>query len=110
MSKDILKGVTERVIKDFLDLIILGQLNKSVSPMSGYDVILFIHKKFGVLVSSGTVYGLIYAMERKGLIRGIGERRKRVYKLTEKGKETVEVLLQRKKEIIGLMRRVLIPE
>ena len=38
--------------------------------MSGYDAISFIHNKFGVLVSSGTVYSHLYALERDGLIKG----------------------------------------
>jgi DNA-binding PadR family transcriptional regulator len=54
-------------------------------PISGYDVISFIHNKFGFLASSGTVYSLLYSLERNGLVEGIWIERKRVYKLTEKG-------------------------
>lgn len=53
-------------------------------PKSGYDIITYIHNKHGFLVSSGTVYSLLYALERNNLIEGIWIDRKRVYKLTPK--------------------------
>ena len=38
----ILRKIHERIIKTFMDIIILAELRKG--PMSGYDVISFIHK------------------------------------------------------------------
>lgn len=70
-----------------MDIIILAELRNG--PISGYDVISFIHNKFHLLVSSGTVYSLLYSLERNGLIEGTWNERKRVYKLTEKGKKTI---------------------
>jgi DNA-binding PadR family transcriptional regulator len=56
-ERRILEKMHERIIKNFMDIIILVQLrNRS---MSGYDVISFIHNKFRLLVSSGTVYSLL---------------------------------------------------
>jgi len=77
----------ERIIKNFMDIIILAELRNG--PISGYDVISFIHNKFHLLVSLGTVYSLLYSLERNGLIEGTWNERKRVYKLTEKGKKTI---------------------
>ncbi|KPV61918.1 MAG: Transcriptional regulator PadR-like family protein [Candidatus Bathyarchaeota archaeon BA2] len=107
MSEEFLREMRERIIVELLDVLILGSLNESASPMGGYDVISLVRKRFGVLLSSGTVYGLIYAMEREGLIRGMLERRKRVYKLTEKGKEIIQSVQQRKNEIIRLIKMLL---
>lgn len=78
--------------------------------MSGYDVISFVHKKFGVLISSGTVYGLIYRMEMQGLIRGFWKGRKRLYTLTEKGKEIIKALLDERNEIISLIEKLLMKD
>jgi DNA-binding PadR family transcriptional regulator len=64
----ILRKMHERIIKNFMDIIILAELRNG--PMSGYDVISFIHNKFHLLVSSGTVYSLLYSLERNGLIEG----------------------------------------
>lgn len=60
--------------------------------MSGYDVISFIHKRFRLLISSGTVYSLLYSLERDGLIEGQFNNRKRVYGLTDKGEETIQAI------------------
>ncbi|MEM3597168.1 MAG: PadR family transcriptional regulator [Candidatus Bathyarchaeia archaeon] len=102
----ILKKMHERIIKNFMDIIILAELRNG--PMSGYDVISFIHNKFHLLVSSGTVYSLLYSLERNGLIEGTWNERKRVYKLTEKGAKTIETILSAndkiKNFITGLLK------
>jgi len=87
----ILKKMHERIIKNFMDIIILAELRNGV--LSGYDVISFIHNRFHLLVSSGTVYSLLYSLERNGLIEGTWNERKRVYKLTDKGIKTIDTVL-----------------
>ena len=68
--------------------------------MGGYDVLGFIHKEFNTLLSSGTVYSFLYSLERDGLIKGASGRRKRVYVLTEKGKNKIETLSEVKPKIL----------
>jgi len=97
-----------RMVKSFLDAIVLAKLREQDSPMSGYDVIASIHKKFRILVSSGTVYALLYSMERDGIIRGRSSQRKRVYTLTEKGEKKIKAILEAKDKILGLMVNLLI--
>jgi DNA-binding PadR family transcriptional regulator len=87
----IIKKMHERMIKNFMDIIIMAELQKG--PLSGYDVISYIHNKFNLLVSSGTVYSLLYSLERNGLLEGTWAEIKRTYKLTEKGKKTIETIL-----------------
>lgn len=88
-----------------MDILILAELkNKS---MSGYDLIGLIHEKFGILVSSGTIYSLLHSMERGGLIEGVQGRRKRVYELTERGKQNIEVITRTNGEIQSLLRNML---
>jgi len=91
LEAKILKRMHERIIKNFMDIIILAELQNG--PVSGYDVISFIHNKFHLLVSSGTVYSLLYSLERNGLVEGTWNERKRVYKLTDKGKKTIDTIL-----------------
>ncbi|MBS7633116.1 PadR family transcriptional regulator [Candidatus Bathyarchaeota archaeon] len=102
----ILKKMHERIIKNFMDIIILAELR--AGPLSGYDVISFIHGRFHLLVSSGTVYSLLYSLERNGLIEGTWNERKRVYKLTDKGEKTIETILNAndkiKNFITGLLK------
>ena len=87
--------------KNFLDVLILLELEKGA--MGGYDVIALVHKKFDILLSSGTVYSCLYFLERNGLIKGEWSTRKKVYVLTEKGKETIKTILNLKNKILGLM-------
>ncbi|MEM3725755.1 MAG: PadR family transcriptional regulator [Candidatus Bathyarchaeia archaeon] len=101
----ILKKMHERIIKNFMDIIILAELRNG--PLSGYDVISFIHNKFHLLVSSGTVYSLLYSLERNGLIEGVWDERKRVYKLTEKGQKTIETILSANDKIKNFITSLL---
>lgn len=101
----VLRKLHERIIKNFMDIIILAELRKG--PMSGYDVISFIHNKFNLLVSSGTVYSLLYSLERNGLIEGSWDERKRVYRLTEKGAKTIETILSANDKIKNFITNLL---
>jgi DNA-binding PadR family transcriptional regulator len=73
-----------------MDILILAEIKEGA--LSGYDVISLVHKKFGILVSSGTVYSLLYSLERDGLIKGVWDQRKRVYELSEKGEQNIKVI------------------
>ena len=101
----IIKKMHERIIKSFMDTIVMTELQNG--PISGYDVISFIHNKFGFLASSGTVYSLLYSLERNGLVEGTWIERKRVYKLTEKGSKTILTLLNSQEKIRGFMSTIL---
>ena len=101
----ILKKMHERIIKNFMDIIVLAELRDSA--LSGYDVISFIHNKFHLLVSSGTVYSLLYSLERNGLIEGRWNERKRVYKLTEKGEKTIKAILNANDKIQCFLTQLL---
>jgi DNA-binding PadR family transcriptional regulator len=101
----ILKKMHERIIKNFMDIIIMTELQNG--SLSGYDVISYIHNKFNLLVSSGTVYSLLYSLERNGLVEGVWDERKRVYKLTEKGEKTIDTLLNTSDKIRGFIANIL---
>jgi len=105
LEYDILRKMHERTIKNFMDILILAELRKG-GPMSGYDFITFIHKKFHILMSSGTVYSVLYSLDRDGLIKGMNDSRKRVYKLTDKGEETIKALLKAYEKIQSFMATI----
>jgi len=105
LETKVIKKMHRRIVKSFLDVLVLAELKKNV--MSGYDIIGFIHNKFSMLVSSGTVYSLLYSMEREGLIEGRWNQRKRVYKLTGKGEETIKTILNANNEIQNLVKSLL---
>ena len=105
MEANVLKRMHERIIKNFMDILILAELKNGA--LSGYDVIAFIHNKFHLLVSSGTVYSLLYSLERNGLIEGKWNERKRVYKLTDKGDRTIQTILNANDKIQYLIKNLL---
>ena len=104
MVTKVAEKLRRRVNKSFVDILILAELNNS--SMSGYDIIGLIHKRYDILVSSGTVYSLLYSLERNGLIKGVQNQRKRVYALTEKGKQNTKVITKANKEIQSFLRNM----
>jgi len=102
-SSKILKDLRKRTIKNFMDIFVLKQLQEN--PLSGYDIIGLIHKKFHVLISSGTVYSMLYSLERDSLIKGIQDKRRRIYELTEKGERTIRAVMQANGEIQNCLKK-----
>ena len=103
MSSEFAEKLERRTLQNFLDILMLAEMKKEGS-LSGYDVIGLIHKKFGVLMSSGTVYSLLYSLEREGLIKGVWNNRKRVYELSERGEQNIKVIAKANGEIQNLIR------
>jgi DNA-binding PadR family transcriptional regulator len=104
---EILFEIHERFVKSFLDVIILNHLNSSDRIIGGYDILKLVQNKFGLLLSAGSVYSLLYSMERDGLIRGRG-RYKRVYSLTDKGEEKIKTILLVKERVLNLVEHTFI--
>jgi DNA-binding PadR family transcriptional regulator len=67
--------------------------------MSGYDMILFFQRRHKLLLSPGSVYSTLYALERKGLVEGNATSEKRVYKLSKKGQARIEEVLNNRENI-----------
>jgi len=97
LESETFQTMQRRAVLDFLDVIILLELRKR--PLSGYDFIHLIHKKFDILVSTGTVYSYLYALERNGLAKGEHSSKSRTYTLTEFGKEAAKDYLNAKDKI-----------
>jgi len=93
----------ERIVRSFLDVIILKLLQKG--PKWGYELIAEIHDKYGVSLSAGTTYPLLYSLEERGLVEGTWETQKkrgrRVYKITQKGGALLEAGEIALREILG---------
>jgi DNA-binding PadR family transcriptional regulator len=101
-----LREFERNIVKNFLDVIILAMLKHS-SALSGYDVMEHIQKKFGLLLSSGTVYSLLYSMERNGMIRGELIDGKRKYVLTKAGMSKIDAVLNSREDIQRFMLTLL---
>ena len=89
-----------------MDIVILKHL-KNNHPISGYDIVKYLHQKFHILPSAGTVYSLLYALERKNLIQAINNQRTRAYKLTQKGEKLLEEISDKKDNLTMILSFIL---
>jgi DNA-binding PadR family transcriptional regulator len=97
-EEDVVEELETRIVKTFLDVIVL-QLLKEQGSAGAYDIISFLRERFGKTLSSGSVYSAIYAIQRRGLIAGVKEERKTIYRLTEKGEKTLDVIKKSEEEL-----------
>ena len=102
MANKIAEKLRRKVIKNFMDILILTEIKNN--PLSGYDVIGLVHKRYDIVVSAGTIYSLLYSLEREGVIKGVQNQRKRVYELTEKGERDIEVITKANGQIQSFLR------
>jgi len=105
LEDEVFEDIQARIVKSFMDVIVLMELRNKT--LGGYDVISLVDKKFGILLSSGTVYSQLYSLERNGLIEAHLNQRKREYALTIKGKETIRAILNIRDKIKVLMHTII---
>jgi len=103
-SEKILQSFNKKLVGCLLDEIILIHFGNC--SFSGYDTIAFLQHELGISLSSSTVYGSLYSMERKGLLTGHNDGRKRIFKVTELGNLTSKMVTS-KIEIDRLMTAIL---
>jgi len=94
----------ERLIREFLDFLLLIELKKR--SMSGYSALSHIHNKYDYLVSSGTVYSLLYSLEREEIIKGSMNGQKRVFELTTKGEKMIDTILAADDGLLGIVKNL----
>ncbi|RLG96264.1 hypothetical protein DRO29_04905 [Candidatus Bathyarchaeota archaeon] len=102
---DITYQLCKRLVRSLMDVFILDELRDR--PLSGYDITLLIRENFNFLISPGSVYSVLYSLEREGLIRGFPRGRKRIYRLTSKGERALHTVLNMNRRILHLISRIL---
>jgi DNA-binding PadR family transcriptional regulator len=102
LEKDVIVEMRERIVRAFLDLIVLMKLSESCEALGGYDFVKLVGEEFDVMISPGSMYAVLYSMERGDLIQGMSKHRKRVYSLTDKGEATVKAVSEEKTKVLYL--------
>jgi len=91
MTNNYQKEAQTKLTKGLLDMIILQYLDKE--SMHGYQLITKIRKGFGVYFGPSTIYPLLGTLEKKGFVNSEwnmnSERPRKVYKLTNEGKNVL---------------------
>ncbi|MEM2867071.1 MAG: PadR family transcriptional regulator, partial [Candidatus Bathyarchaeia archaeon] len=59
-------------------------------------------------ISPGTIYSILYKLEREGLIRGKNRGRKRIYTLTTKGEKLLKESFKVQENIKLILSKILI--
>ena len=84
------REIEERIVKDSLDVIILKALKEET--LNGYLVNSMIQRRYNIRLSPGTIYSLLYSLEKKGLVESSLRQKPRYYKLTVRGEETLRTI------------------
>ena len=100
------REMRERVIRSFMDLIILKELRTGRS-LTGYEMAATLRKKFHTLPSPGSVYSVLYGLEKRGLIEASLNSSKRVYRLTRKGNDEIKKAVSSLNGILFLIKTIL---
>ena len=91
MTNNYQKETQTKLTKGLLDMIVLQYLDKE--SMHGYQLITKIRKGFGVYFGPSTIYPLLGLLEKKGYVKSAwnmdAERPRKVYKLTNEGKNVL---------------------
>ena len=91
MNNNYQKETQTKLAKGLLDMIVLQYLNQE--SMHGYQIITKIRKGFGVYFGPSTIYPLLGLLEKKGYVTSAWnmntERPRKVYKLTNEGKNVL---------------------
>lgn len=101
LEHGLLGEMRNRIIDDFLDIIILRELEDG--SLGCYDVISRVHNRHDRQLSSGKTYSRLYSLEKKGLVRSRSNSNKRVFMLTESGREALREIANEKNRILGYL-------
>ncbi|MGC8895756.1 MAG: PadR family transcriptional regulator [Candidatus Bathyarchaeia archaeon] len=92
MTQNYKKEIVQRITRNLLDIQILRLLSKE--PMWGYKIKKQVETNYEVKLRHGALYPLLNALEQKGFLKSQkqqqGGRTRKVYTITEKGKEYIE--------------------
>ena len=97
----------EQMQKGYLKMAVLLVLMRK--PMHGYEIMKNINKwTFGIITpTAGGIYPTLRDLENRGLIEGewIPEERRKIYRITSKGKEVFEEAVEKHFELAASIRR-----
>ena len=97
----------EQMQKGYLKMAVLFVLMRK--PMHGYEIMKNINRwTLGIITpTAGGIYPTLKELETKGLIKGewITEERRKIYRITSKGKEVFKEAVERHFELASSIRR-----
>ncbi len=101
-DENIKQAFIKKLIRSFLDIIVISHFQQE--PFSARDVIEFVFGRFGIFLSSRTVYSILHSMEREQLLASHDVAGKREFRATEKGLHRTELLMNPNETISFFMK------
>ena len=101
VESELLTQMNERIVKNFLDMLILIELKRG--SLSYNELASIFQKRFGEIVDSSLVDSNLNFLEKEGLIMSGKAKSSKAYALTMKGEEKVRAFLNSKDKILGLL-------
>jgi DNA-binding PadR family transcriptional regulator len=94
----------DEIVSDFSRFYILTILYEG--PQHGYSIISKFRKRIGKEISPSLVYPFLSQLEKKSLVKHstkpVGEKKKKVFELTEKGRELCKQLFKRFSTLVSV--------
>jgi DNA-binding PadR family transcriptional regulator len=100
LESELLMQMNERIVKNFLDMLILVELKRG--PLSYREFASIFHKRFGETVDFSLVDSTLDFLEKEGLIASRKAESRKIYALTMKGEKKINAFLNSKDKILGL--------
>jgi DNA-binding PadR family transcriptional regulator len=101
-DENIRQALIKKLICNFLDIIVVAHFQQE--PFSARDIIEFVFGRFGIFLSSRTVYSILHSMERAHLLTSDEVAKKRKFRATEKGLHRTELLMNPNETISFFMK------
>jgi len=102
----------EQMVKGYLKMAVLFVLMRK--PMHGYEIIKSINEwTFGIMTpTAGSIYPTLRDLEERELVEGwwIPEKRRKIYRITEKGRRVFKEAIEKHFEFASTLRRWLLRE
>jgi DNA-binding PadR family transcriptional regulator len=94
----------DELVSDFSRFYILTILYEG--PSHGYSILSKFKKRIGKQISPSLVYPFLSQLEKKGLVKHslkpVGEKKKKVFELTDKGRELCKMLFKRFSALVSV--------
>jgi DNA-binding PadR family transcriptional regulator len=101
-DENIKQAFIKKLICNFLDIIVIAHFQQET--FSARDVMEFVFGRFGIFLSSRTVYSILHSLEREQLLTSHYVANKREFKATEEGLHRTELLMDPNETISFFMK------
>jgi len=98
--------MNERIVKSFLDMLILKELK--LGSLNDSQLVNIFHKRFGEIVDFTLINSNLKLLEKEELITNRKDENRKVYTLTARGDKKARAFQNSKNKILGLLLNLFI--